>query len=71
MKNQSAFDEFLRGLGKAFTDIREKVVEESWYGRVVNERDGQAQPLAEWPQAPEQQPGIGSHTHQHDIDIDR
>jgi hypothetical protein len=72
MKNQSALDEFLRGLGKAFTDIREKVVEESWYGRVVNERDGQAEPLAEWPQAPEQQqPGIGSHTHHHDIDIDR
>ena len=71
MKNQSALDEFLRGLGKAFTDIREKVVEEGLYGRVVNERDGQAEPLAEWPQAPEQQPGIGSHTHHHDIDIDR
>jgi hypothetical protein len=73
MKNRSVFDELLKGLGDAVTDIREKVVEEPWYGRVVNERDGQAEPLAEWPQAQEAQPELGSHTHyrESDIDMDR
>jgi hypothetical protein len=40
----SLFDELLQGMGSAINDIREKVVEEAYFGRVVS--DG--------PQAPEQ-----------------
>lgn len=31
----SLLDEFLRGFGNAVADIREKVIEEPWYGRAV------------------------------------
>jgi hypothetical protein len=44
-------DELYKGLGNALTDIREKAVEEPWFGRVVNERQPEA---PEWPQAKEQ-----------------
>ena len=74
MKNRSVLDEFVRGLGDAVADIREKVVEEAWYGRVLNERDGpQAQPITEWPQAREAQPeaGVQAHESPADMDIDR
>jgi hypothetical protein len=74
MKNESFFDKFAKGLGDAVADIREKVVEEGWYGRVVNERDGrQAEPTVAWPQARETQPEPGDHQHdgKEDMDIDR
>jgi len=68
MRNESVFDKLAKGLGDAVADIREKVVEEAWFGRVVNERDGpQAQPA--WPQAREAQPEAGEH--EHDMDMDR
>jgi hypothetical protein len=67
MKNESVFDKLAKGLGDAVADIREKVVEEGWFGRVVNERDGQAQPA--WPQAQEVQPEAGKH--EHNLDMDR
>jgi hypothetical protein len=74
MKHESLFDKFAKGLGDAVADIREKVVEEAWYGRVVNERDGQQpQPTIAWPQARETQPEAGDHQHdgKEDMDIDR
>jgi hypothetical protein len=70
MKNETVFDKLTKGLGDAVTDIREKVVEEGWFGRVVNERDGrQAQPA--WPQAREAQPEAGEHDRAADMDLDR
>jgi hypothetical protein len=59
------------GLADAIADIREKVVEEPMWGRVVSERD--STPL--WQQ--EQQPDFGSiertteRTPERDLDIDR
>lgn len=44
-------EELWNGLGDAIADIRERAVEEPWFGRVVTER-GDA---AEWPQAQEPQ----------------
>jgi len=35
MTQKSLYEQFLDGIGHAITDIREKVVEEPWYGRVV------------------------------------
>lgn len=72
MKKQSIFDQFAKGLGDAVADIREKVVEEPWYGRVVNERN-EPQPIEGWPQAREVQPQLGEHEHDKtaDMDIDR
>jgi|HubBroStandDraft_6_1064221.scaffolds.fasta_scaffold236664_2 hypothetical protein len=51
MENDSLFDELYKGLGNAVSDIREKVVEEGYFGRVVNERQPEA---PQWPEAKEQ-----------------
>ena len=74
MKHESFLDKLSKGLGDAVVDIREKIVEEGFWGRVVNERDGsQAQPVTAWPQAREAQPEAGEHEHDRaaDMDIDR
>jgi hypothetical protein len=51
MTNTNVFDELYKGLGNAVNDIREKVVEEGYFGRVVNERQPEA---PQWPDAKEQ-----------------
>jgi hypothetical protein len=51
MANESLFEELYKGVGNAVSDIREKVVEEGWYGRVVNERQAE---VPQWPEAKEQ-----------------
>lgn len=57
MKEPTAFDQLQKGLGDAISDIREKVVEEGFFGRSVTEK-GQGLP---WPDPNEQeQPGFGS-----------
>jgi hypothetical protein len=74
MKNESVFDKLTKGIGDALADVREKAVEEAWYGRVVNERDGlQDQAITGWPQAREAQPEAGDHEHDNaaDMDMDR
>jgi hypothetical protein len=40
MRHESLFDTLTKGFGNAVNDIREKIVEEGFWGRVVNERDG-------------------------------
>jgi hypothetical protein len=52
MPRESFGEQLWRGLGDAVADIREKVVEEPMWGRVVTER-GEA---PEWPQAREAEP---------------
>lgn len=37
----NALEELLRGIGSAVNDIREKVVEEPWFGRVVSDSASQ------------------------------
>lgn len=63
------FDELWDGLADAVADIREKVVEEPWFGRVVNERDTAPQ----WPEAREAEPEPAGQEHDNmaDRDIDR
>ena len=57
MKNASAFDQLQKGVGDAIADIREKVVEEGFFGRAVTDK-GQG---LQWPEAQEhEQPGFGS-----------
>jgi hypothetical protein len=51
MANQNLLDELYSGLGNAINDIREKVVEEPMWGRVVNERQAE---IPQWPQAQDQ-----------------
>ena len=63
MRNQSVFDKLAKGFGDAVADIREKVVEEPWYGRVLDE------PMTAWPQAREAQPEAGEQ--ERDMDMDR
>jgi len=72
MKRQSIFDQLAKGFGDAVADIRQRVVEEPWYGRVVTEREG-SQPIEGWPQAREAQPDLGGYGHDRafDIDMDR
>ena len=54
MKNQSLYDQIIGGIGNAIADIREKVVEEPWFGRTVTERESSL--TIEWPEAREAQP---------------
>jgi len=67
-EKKSLFEEITKGIADAVTDIREKVVEEPWFGRVVNER-----PVTEmnfgWPQAPAVQPEQGEHEQDHERDM--
>lgn len=52
------FEEALSSLGAAVSDVREKVVEEAYFGRSVSDGGGTS-PTVE---APEQQAGFGSLT---------
>jgi hypothetical protein len=47
-KNGGFIDAIFSGLGDALTDIREKVVEEPWFGKAVTEQES-----PEWPKARE------------------
>lgn len=55
-----AFDELWNGLADAVADVREKVVEEPMWGRVVNERESST---PQWPEAKEaeSEQAFGSH----------
>lgn len=73
MARENFSDQLWNGLGDAIADIREKLIEEAMWGRVVNERDSAPQ----WPQAQEQQPDFGSaeqtreRAPEPDLDMDR
>lgn len=60
---ESIFDQLYNGIADAVADIREKVVEEPWFGRTVTEREQAPQ----WPQAQEPEPSLGSATHVIDV----
>jgi hypothetical protein len=47
-------DEFLEGIGNAVTDVREKVAEEGWFGRVVTDN------IAPAPEVAVQEPAIAA-----------
>jgi hypothetical protein len=51
--SKSLFEQFTDGVANAITDVREKVVEEGWFGRVVTD-NGQSHESA--PAAPEAAP---------------
>ena len=71
MAKEGFLDELYRGLGNAVSDIREKVVEEPWYGRVVNERQPEA---PQWPEAKEQvsqEVQVPEQNKEHTSDLDR
>ena len=71
-QEQSFFDKVSKGIADAIADIREKVVEEPMYGRVLSDRESGP---PQWPQAREPEPSFGSVTHvrerEADIDIER
>jgi hypothetical protein len=53
MQNNDSLEKIFRGIGDAIADIREKVVEEPWYGRALSDRESAA---PQWPQAREAEP---------------
>jgi hypothetical protein len=53
MRNNDVLDQIFKGLGDAITDIREKVVEEPFFGRALSDRESTAM---QWPQAREPEP---------------
>ena len=78
---QGNFDRLWESVAEAVKDIREKVVEEPWYGRSLDSCEAG---LQQWPQAQEVEPSFGSSTHiresmepnrdnnqEREIDIDR
>jgi hypothetical protein len=71
MAKESFSDQLWKGLGDAITDIRQKVVEEAYFGRAVTQLD-----VPQWPQCREQEPDhvMGKeqeHERGQEIDIDR
>lgn len=71
MKDSSFYDKLFKGLGDAVADIREKVVEEPWFGRAVIERESLTIQL---PEAKEAQPvdcAAPERDHEAEQDIDR
>jgi hypothetical protein len=79
MPTENFSEQLWKGLGDAVRDIREKGVEEAWYGRALTE--GQEYP--QWGGAQEIAPSPGSSTHvidsepehgkekSQDVDLDR
>jgi hypothetical protein len=59
-EKKTLYDELTKGLADAIVDIREKVVEEPWFGRVVTERET-ADINIGWPEPREVQPEQGEH----------
>jgi len=66
-EKKSFLEEVTKGIADAITDIREKVVEEPWFGRVVNDREVTELNFG-WPQAPAVQPEQGEHEPDHQRD---
>lgn len=64
MAERGFFEQLSKGFADAIADIREKVVEEPWFGRVVTERESEG---PQWPQAQEPEPSFGSVTHNIDV----
>jgi hypothetical protein len=61
MAKQDFLNELVEGFGNAVDSIREHVVEEGWYGRIVNDRQPEAaqgpeprEQVAQEVEAPEQ-----------------
>jgi hypothetical protein len=75
MREGSFFSDVYNGIADAVADIREKVVEEPWWGKSLSEGQSQEPPAPQWPQARE--PGSLTHSmerepsHEQDMDIDR
>ena len=65
-------DQLWNGLADAVSDIRQKVLEEGYFGRAVTQLDINA---PQWPQAREAEPSFGSSTHvremEHEPGLDR
>jgi hypothetical protein len=59
MEKETFAEQIWRGLGDGVQDIREKVVEEPWYGRTVTDGPESQQ----WRDARESEPSAGSSTH--------
>ncbi len=71
MEKRGILDQFYKGLADAITDIREKVVEEPWFGRPVTERESLT---VAWPEAKETQAidcAAPERDHAPEPDIDR
>jgi hypothetical protein len=68
-RNESLYNEIAKGIADAITDIREKVVEEPWFGRVVTE-DRVTELNWGWPPLSEKQPECAEKEHEHEHDID-
>jgi hypothetical protein len=64
MPQQSLLNQLYQGLTNGVSDIREKLVEEPWFGRSLSE-PGNDSP--QWPEAKEPQPSVGSATHVIDV----
>jgi len=72
MAKNSWLDDVYGALGDAMADVRQKVVEEGYFGRAVTQLDIDT---PQWPEAREAEPSFGSSTHVRelgpDLDLDR
>ena len=65
---QNLLHELYEGIGDAVVDVRQRVVEEAYFGKVVTEREAET---PHWPEAREAEPSFGSHTHTREMEPDQ
>jgi hypothetical protein len=63
-ERKSLLDELVSGIGNAVTDIREKVVEEAWFGKAVTAPDTE-------PRLWQQREAETAPSHQQELERDR
>jgi hypothetical protein len=63
----SFLDQLYNGIADAVTDIRQKVVEEPWFGRAVTEQEQAPQ----WPQAREAESVLPEPDREREPDMER
>jgi hypothetical protein len=68
-EKKSLYEEIATGVADAIVDIREKVVEEGWFGRVVTNREAVTELNWGWPERHDAQPEQGEHNQDHERDV--
>ncbi len=67
-KQKSLYDHIANGIADALTDIRQRVIEEPYFGKIVTEQKVTELNFG-WPQASEVQPEQGLHEPGHERDV--
>jgi hypothetical protein len=68
-EKKSLYEEITKGIADAIVDIREKAVEEPWFGRVVTEREVTELNFG-WPERPDAAPEPAEREQDHEREVE-